>query len=75
MAEEYLSPEQQLTLMHIDLEIEEIVRALDETMEWEADDEDRGLVLQHLRWAYIDGYMASRFDHEASLRQAGLTEP
>jgi hypothetical protein len=53
-----LSADEQVALMNIDLEIEALIRDLDETMEWEADDIDRALAIQYMRWAYIEGYTA-----------------
>lgn len=48
-------PEVALQFAEIDLAIEEAIRELDDSLDFE-DEIDRTLVLHLLRWAYIQGY-------------------
>lgn len=49
-----VTDEQALALMEIDLDIDEVIRQMDEDAD--LSEADRGLVINYLRWAWINGY-------------------
>ncbi len=60
-----LPPESIIELGEIDLAIEEVLRSLDEHLaefEIELDEVDRAMLINHIRWSFIEGWTQRHFE-------------